>query len=69
MSKALKRYRLVVWAPCANGSEWRRVSSRELDQKEARLMQGLSESLGFGAYWCDVARPVNGKLVSVERYL
>lgn len=67
-----KRYRVTVWArePQVGSTPtyWRKLDTRELDKREADLLQGFCTN--FGWHWmyraCDKGFELAGRLVTVE---
>lgn len=71
--KLKKRYRLTIWRrePERPGTpaHWCKTDTRELDAKQADLLQGIATNMGWStAYrWCDTGQEIAGRLITVER--
>jgi len=68
-----KRYRLTVWRRVNEGegfpAHWAKTNHRELDAKQADLLQGLATNMGWTWMYrsCERGFEIAGRLVTVER--
>ncbi len=71
--KPRKRYRVTIWRKVDTGQQgpadtWHHIATKEYTEAEARLLINLAGNLGLrDDYWCHYMRPVNGRMVAVER--
>lgn len=68
MSGKKKRYRLTIWQSRSGGG-YESPAVHLLDRAEAGLVLAIAHGTGLtDSYgWCNVARIINGRLITCER--